>query len=119
MSIRTLSPPLVYRGPEVCRVARISYKQLDYWDRIGLVVPSVALATGSGSQRLYSADDVVVIRAIADLLAAGYAFQHIRQNMAPALREAIKSGQSEYRVTTAVDLGRLAGATDRAGSGLG
>jgi hypothetical protein len=96
-----------FRGPEVCRLTGLSYRRLDYWDRIGLVRPSVTPAAGSGSLRLYSADDVVMIRAILDLLAAGYAFRYVRQNVAPSLRAAITCGQSEYVVGHVLDLAGL------------
>src|SRR6476469_5994591 len=43
-----------YRGPTACQAARITYRQLDYWARTDLVVPTVRGAKGSGSQRLYS-----------------------------------------------------------------
>ena len=43
-----------FGGPEVCRIVGITYRQLDYWARTGLVEPSVRGATGSGTQRLYS-----------------------------------------------------------------
>ena len=40
-----------YRGPTACAAAGITYRQLDYWARTGLVAPSVRSATGSGTQR--------------------------------------------------------------------
>src|SRR4029453_8989307 len=43
-----------YRGVMACHAAGISYRQLDYWARTGLVVPSVRDASGSGTPRLYS-----------------------------------------------------------------
>src|SRR4051794_5153839 len=48
-----------FRGPEACQHTGVTYRQLDYWDRTGLVSPSVRAAHGSGSQRLYSRRDVV------------------------------------------------------------
>jgi len=41
-----------YRVPEVCRVVGITYRQLDYWARTGLVNPSIREAGGSGTRRL-------------------------------------------------------------------
>src|SRR6266536_4426743 len=43
-----------YRGPTACSAAGITYRQLDYWARTGLVAPTIRSAKGSGSQRLYS-----------------------------------------------------------------
>ena len=45
---------LGYRGPQVCKIVGISYRQLDYWARTDLVRPSLADARGSGTQRRYS-----------------------------------------------------------------
>lgn len=67
-----------YRGPAVCRAIGITYRQLDYWDRTGLVVPSVRSATGSGSQRLYSFRDVLVLKLVKRLLDAGVSLQQMR-----------------------------------------
>src|SRR5262245_52615788 len=47
-------PAVGYRGVTAFAVAGITYRQLDYWARTGLVVPSVRDASGSGTQRLYS-----------------------------------------------------------------
>ena len=68
-----------YRVPEVCRVVGISYRQLDYWARTGLVTPSVRDAGGSGTQRLYSFQDLVQLRVIKKLLDAGVSLQRIRK----------------------------------------
>jgi DNA-binding transcriptional MerR regulator len=67
-----------YRGPTVCKVVGITYRQLDYWARTELVVPSIRAATGSGSQRLYSFRDVLVVKIVKRLLDAGVSLQQIR-----------------------------------------
>ena len=61
-----------YRGPTACNAAGITYRQLDYWARTGLIEPTVRGAKGSGSQRLYSFQDVK------RLLDAGISLQQIR-----------------------------------------
>ena len=68
-----------YRVPEVCKAVGISYRQLDYWARTGLVTPSIREADGSGTQRLYSFQDMLVLRIIKKLLDAGVALQQIRK----------------------------------------
>ena len=68
-----------YRGPTACNVAGITYRQLDYWARTGLVVPSVRDASGSGTQRLYSFRDIVVLKVVKRLLDAGVSLQNIRK----------------------------------------
>ena len=67
-----------YRGPTACKVAGITYRQLDYWARTGLVEPSVKAATGSGTQRLYGFHDILVLRVVKRLLDSGVSLQQIR-----------------------------------------
>ena len=71
-----------YRVPEVTKIVGISYRQLDYWARTGLVRPSVKDAQGSGSQRLYSFQDLAVLRLIKRMLDTGVNLQQIRRAMA-------------------------------------
>ena len=68
-----------YRVPEVCKIVGITYRQLDYWARTDLVTPSVRDATGSGSQRLYSFQDLVTLRVIKNLLDTGVSLQRVRK----------------------------------------
>jgi DNA-binding transcriptional MerR regulator len=79
-----------YRVPEVCKVVGISYRQLDYWARTGLVTPSVRDAGGSGTQRLYSFRDLVELRVIKKLLDTGVSLQNIRKAVA-YLRQHMKA----------------------------
>ena len=67
-----------YRGPTACSAAGITYRQLDYWARTKLVEPSVRSATGSGTQRLYSFRDILLLKIIKRLLDAGVSLQQIR-----------------------------------------
>ncbi|MBA2812723.1 MerR family transcriptional regulator [Streptomyces sp. KM273126] len=67
-----------YRGPTACAAAGITYRQLDYWARTGLVEPSVRPAYGSGTQRLYSFRDVVVLKVVKRFLDTGVSLQNIR-----------------------------------------
>lgn len=67
-----------YRVPIACQVAGITYRQLDYWARTGLVRPSVRGAKGSGSQRLYSFKDILVLKIVKGLLDTGISLQNIR-----------------------------------------
>ena len=68
-----------YRGPTACAAAGITYRQLDYWARTGLVAPSVRTATGSGTQRLYSFRDILVLKVVKRLLDTGVSLQNIRR----------------------------------------
>lgn len=67
-----------YRGPTACAAAGITYRQLDYWARTELVVPSIRSASGSGSQRLYSFKDILVLKVVKRLLDTGVSLQNIR-----------------------------------------
>lgn len=67
-----------YRGPTACAAAGITYRQLDYWARTGLVEPSIRPARGSGSQRLYGFRDILVLRVVKRLLDTGISLQQIR-----------------------------------------
>jgi DNA-binding transcriptional MerR regulator len=67
-----------YRGPTACAAAGITYRQLDYWARTGLVQPSVRPAAGSGSQRLYGFRDILVLKVVKRLLDTGISLQQIR-----------------------------------------
>jgi DNA-binding transcriptional MerR regulator len=68
-----------YRGVSACHAVGISYRQLDYWARTALVVPSIRDASGSGTQRLYSFRDLVVLKVVKRLLDAGVSLQNIRK----------------------------------------
>ncbi len=71
-----------YRGPAACKVAGITYRQLDYWARTALVEPTVRSATGSGTQRLYGFRDILVLRVVKRLLDSGVSLQQIRSAVA-------------------------------------
>ena len=68
-----------YRGPLVCKIVGITYRQLDYWARTDLVRPSVCDAAGSGTQRLYSYRDLVELKVIKRLLDADISLQAARK----------------------------------------
>lgn len=118
-----------FRGPTACAAAGITYRQLDYWARTGLVSPSVRPATGSGTQRLYGFRDVLMLKVIKRLLDAGISLQQIRTAIA-SLRDRgiddltqitlMSDGASVYMCTSAdevIDL--LAGGQGVFGIALG
>jgi DNA-binding transcriptional MerR regulator len=118
-----------YRGPTACAAAGITYRQLDYWARTALVEPSVRAAHGSGSQRLYSFRDILVLKVVKRLLDTGISLQQIRaavdhlrdRGTSDLARLTLMSdGVSVYECTTAdevVDL--LAGGQGVFGIALG
>ena len=68
-----------FRGQSACKAAGITYRQLDYWARTGLLTPEVRAASGSGSQRLYSFRDILILKVIKNLIDAGISLQQIRK----------------------------------------
>jgi len=91
-----------YRAPQVCNLVGITYRQLDYWARTGLLQPSIQSATGSGSQRRYSFTDVVQLKVIKRLLDAGMSLKKIRQAMEILVRQ-LQSDQPLVDVTLLSD----------------
>ena len=70
-----------YRAPQVCSLVGITYRQLDYWARTGLIKPSIQSAHGSGTQRRYSFTDIVQLKVVKRLLDAGMSLKKIRSAM--------------------------------------
>ena len=99
-----------FRGKIAQRMAGITYRQLDYWARTGLVEPSIRSATGSGSQRLYSFTDIVHLKLINGLLQTGVSLQkvrraidYIRHELKTPLEQVLtlaSDGNSVYAATT-------------------
>jgi DNA-binding transcriptional MerR regulator len=68
-----------YRGPQACKIVGITYRQLDYWTRTNLVTPTLQEAHGSGTQRLYSFNDLLQLKVIKGLTDAGASLQKVRE----------------------------------------
>ncbi|ASU83687.1 MerR family transcriptional regulator [Nocardiopsis gilva YIM 90087] len=67
-----------YRGPTACAAAGITYRQLDYWARTGLVAPSVRQEGGRGGPPLYSVRDILILKVVKRLIDTGISLQQIR-----------------------------------------
>ena len=91
-----------YRAPQVCSLVKITYRQLDYWARTDLIRPSVQSAAGSGSQRLYSFNDIVQLKVVKRLLDAGMSLKRIRSAV-EILREQLQSNSPLSDVTLLSD----------------
>jgi len=108
--IPELPEDIGYRGPVACAAAGITYRQLDYWARTGLVEPSIRPASGSGTQRLYGFRDILVLKIVKRLLDTGVSLQQIRTAV-QALRDRgvdelaqmtlMSDGASVYECTSA------------------
>jgi DNA-binding transcriptional MerR regulator len=75
----TVADELGYSGTQTAKVVGISYRQLDYWARTDLIRPSLTDATGSGSRRLYSYNDLLELKTIKKLLDAGIKLEQVRK----------------------------------------
>ena len=91
-----------YRAPQVCSLVGITYRQLDYWARTGLIKPSIQTAQGSGTQRRYSFTDIVQLKVVKRLLDAGMSLKKIRSAMS-ILREQLASNSPLTDVTLLSD----------------
>ena len=98
--LRPLPADIGYRGPVACAAAGITYRQLDYWARTDLVVPSVRSAQGSGTQRLYSFRDILVLRIVKRLIDTGVSLPNIR---AAVDHLAVRSSEDVARMTLMSD----------------
>ena len=100
-----------YRGPQACKIVGITYRQLDYWTRTGLVTPSLQEAHGSGTQRLYSFNDLLQLKLVKSLTDAGASLQKVRQAI-EYVRNNVEGDWS--RVTIASDGDRVYACTSEA-----
>ena len=112
-----------FSGSKAASIVGISYRQLDYWARTDLVRPSLADASGSGSRRRYSYQDLLELRVIKSLLDAGIklesvrrAFTYMREHMGADIASAhlVISGTD----VMVCDGGELIDVMNRAGQGV-
>ena len=72
--------PVSFRISEVSRVVGATRRQLAYWDKTGLVSPSLRPASGRGSRRLYSIEDIFELQILVKLLDSSLPLQRIRSS---------------------------------------
>jgi DNA-binding transcriptional MerR regulator len=72
--------PISFRASEVAHVVGATYSQLVYWDKTGLVSPSLRAASGKGSRRLYSVEDIFELKILMKLLDSSLPLQRIRSS---------------------------------------
>mgnify|MGYP002403851724 FL=1 len=68
----------MFSSSRTCDIVGITYRQLDYWARTGLFIPTGA-ANGSGSRRQYSFSDLVNLRVIKKMLDSGMKLQEVKR----------------------------------------
>jgi DNA-binding transcriptional MerR regulator len=64
---------------QVARLTGLSVRQLDHWDRLGFLSPTLRSAAGYGSRRRYSFTDVVRLRLAGRLRASGFGLSEVRR----------------------------------------
>ena len=69
-----------FTNKTVLKLFNITGRQLDYWVRTGLIIPSILTSEGRGSNRIYSFLDLIQINTIRALLAGGMSIQKIRKS---------------------------------------
>ena len=72
-----------YDSKTVSRIVGVSLRQIQYWDEQGFVRPSIKLAGGRGTKRLYSFHDLVCLKVIKDLARHGLSLRKIRRCLRP------------------------------------
>jgi len=74
--------PTAISANQICVIAGVTYRQIDYWVRKGLITASIQDAAGSGSSRVFSVDDLTIVILIKSLLDAGFTHEFIRDVIA-------------------------------------
>jgi DNA-binding transcriptional MerR regulator len=67
-------PGITYASSEVARIARVSLRQLQWWDEKHVVSPR-----HKGHRRMYSAEEVLEVTVIAELRRKGFSLQKLRR----------------------------------------
>jgi DNA-binding transcriptional MerR regulator len=89
-----------FTAEQASRLTNCTAHQLRYWDRVGLVKPSVQSTGGRpGVRRLYSFRDLVALRVIRSLLDSGLSLQRVRRAF-DYLRKKADEHLSEVRLMT-------------------
>ncbi|WP_420637914.1 MerR family transcriptional regulator [Candidatus Poriferisocius sp.] len=68
-----------FSSPQTIEIVGITYRQLDYWTRTGLVRSTAQEADGSGSRRRYSYNDLLELKLIKRLLDEGIGLRRVRE----------------------------------------
>jgi DNA-binding transcriptional MerR regulator len=64
---------------EAVRITGVSFRNIDYWARTKFIVPSIAEAQGTGTERRYSFSDLLALRVARELREAGVSTQSLRR----------------------------------------
>ena len=75
------NPLAAFTTTEVARIIDVTPRRITYWDTTGLLKPSVKSASGRGSRRLYSFQDIIELKIVLKLLSASLSLQRIRNSL--------------------------------------
>ena len=91
-----------FTADQACKLTNCTHHQLRYWDRVGLVSPSIQKTGGRpGVRRLYSFRDLVALRVVKSLLDNGMSLQRVRRAWDYLRREGnMESHLSEIKLVT-------------------
>lgn len=91
-----------FTADQACKLTNCTHHQLRYWDRVGLVSPSIQRTGGRpGVRRLYSFRDLVALRVVKSLLDNGMSLQRVRRAWDYLRREGnMESHLSEVKLVT-------------------
>jgi DNA-binding transcriptional MerR regulator len=64
---------------DAVRITGVSFRNIDYWARTKFIVPSIAEAQGTGTERKYSFSDLLALRVARELREAGVSTQSLRR----------------------------------------
>ena len=70
---------MAFNTKTVCSITELTNRQVDYWDRTHFIKPSLAEASGYGTARLYSFNDLVQLKVAKTLIDKGVSLQKIRK----------------------------------------
>ncbi len=86
----------------VLKITGVTKRQVDFWDTTHFIKPSIREASGYGSVRLYSSNDLIQLKVAKTLLDKGVTLQKIRKaiNYLKKHMTEIKKPLSELRFLT-------------------
>jgi DNA-binding transcriptional MerR regulator len=96
-----------YDSKTASRIVGVSLRQLQYWDEQDFIRPSVKLAEGRGTKRLYSFHDLVCLKVVKDLAHHGFSLQKIRRCLSPLKKQtpgSVRASQSLRYLTDGEEL---------------
>ncbi|HEY7217180.1 MAG TPA: MerR family transcriptional regulator [Candidatus Binatia bacterium] len=87
-------PMETFDSKTASRIVGVSLRQLQYWDEQNFLRPSVKLAEGRGTKRLYSFNDLICLKVAKDLTRHGFNLQKIRRCVRPLKENASQTARA-------------------------